>query len=277
MKRRISFITILTMLGILLIGCSSSDKIKDLEKRVEHLENILLENYSQMDVNMSLTDSSDYQTQVETYDENEQVHNESIVFDNASTDGFEYSFSLDGFSNERIIQLCDQVFSIVPYDGQSYEEYRQSLLVQPVSFDEPPSLKFYYVSPYQHENMNCEKNAVLSVEVIGTYMEMNGTIGCGGNTGNYKTMTIELIINEFEKASEIYGGLSELLSPPFRNHGREVKEERGSDIWQSYGWLPMSNSNDSSTLASIFLTMKKINNCFIITASKVYDPRVVQE
>ncbi|MBR3058945.1 MAG: hypothetical protein IKG93_13405 [Clostridiales bacterium] len=223
-KIKIQASILTALLSISLVGCSSDKKYDDLEKRVAYLESKL--GVSSESTVLGSTNAPTATTTVQ-----------------ADTP-FYY---LDGMSAQDIINMYISFYETQPYQGETFEEYYKNFPVEPFithddykSFfspepvlsqwvDMPGSGRFENELDRTHTVENITGTAVLSIEIPGSQVEMDGTIGF---SGKQYSIDMRLYIRDYETASAVYDGLYKWFSEK-TSYFSEMKDSRGAELWSA--------------------------------------------
>lgn len=222
-----------------LVGCSSDSKYDELEKRVSYLENQLGMKYSDSDAtgNNSSETINDVTETVEAAEET------------ASDEA--YSYVIDSLSDNDVVNECKYYFENVPSQGESFDDYYATLKVKPVKAytDSGVDCQFYDISI---DNEQTEHDVITSIRILGTQTEMDGSIGY---SDDYYGVRVDMIIQDYSRASNIYSQLFDIVSTSGKF--TEINDVRDSTNWYADA---MFWTSDSGAIGVNLISMDKQDN-----------------
>ena len=180
-----------------------------------------------------------------------------------------YSFVLEDKTSDGIVEICDSILSNFPRKGQTYEEYESTLIARPLKTSEQPGDNYantlYYVfvdfSNYRSTDANrfALRDALCSIAVSGIQTEMDGSIGYSEYDNGVK-VTVSIDIRDYDRATEIYDKLYELLSKEYK----DVSSRKVSTTWEARGCDVNGSDHE-------FLSMRRGENRYSIYAVRALE------
>ncbi len=210
---------------ILLSGCVSKSEFEALEKRVTELEQ---QNYTNRE---------------------SQIENNNNQDNNLT----EFTYSIDNLSAEEVVSECKYYYENSPKQGEKYENYFSCVKADPTYTSDDGLFDIYFrsLSP----NTFANNDVITRILFSGLQQEMDGTIGYSGNT---YYVEVDLIIQDYEKASTIYNQLYTIIVD---ENYTDIQDNRSSTYWSSYA---MFCDTDNSAIGISFLEMTKEEDGFQI-------------
>lgn len=212
-------ISILLLSGIMLSlsGCVSQKDYKDLEKRVEYLE-------QQQNTAQSTTIETTNIIQTSSIDET----TESTIISNEK----DTYWSLEGMTAEEIYAECKEIFNTIPKQGgKTLDEYFDCLKYKPNNRD----LTIWSFDDYDNDKNDYYKNHIWILQIHGLQEEMDGTIGYknkDSDSGLWVSTSIKLRVSDYNIVKQIY----DLRCSEFSN----VRREENGTSWYAYANNPQS-------------------------------------
>ena len=234
MKKTI--VLIFLLICFVLTGCGSDAKYEDLEKRVSELEKRWGKN-EQNSLNDEHVDGKEMVTPKE--------ESSGVAPYEATTEDFYYY--LDDMSDKEVVLECQYYFSNIPAKGESFENYYKTFLVKPERTSVATDFGVYCTynsEPNDHD-------IITQIVIGGLQAEMDGSIGY---SDKYFTVMIDMTIQEYNKAANIYAMLYDDLTED--KNLKVERDNRNSTNWSCYGFydghgvefLTMSKGNDGFRL-----------------------------
>lgn len=242
MKKRIT-ILLSFFLMFLLVGCSSDSKYDELEKRVRYLENQLGMKYSDSDATGN--DSSEIiNDATETVEAAEETTSEES-----------YSYVIDSLSDNDVVNECKYYFENIPSQGESFDDYYATLKAKPViAYNDCGVECQFYDNSIDKEQT--EHDVITSIGILGTQTEMDGSIGY---SDNYYGVRVNMIIQDYSRASNIYSQLFDIVLASGKFTG--INDVRESTRWNADA---MFWTSDSGAMGVTLISMEKQVNGYNI-------------
>ena len=238
------------LLCVCLSGCSSDSKYTELEQRVAYLESIMGVNESEESLDNTKLNGEASQNIISETSEKEDVNDNFVYF-------------IDNLSAEEIVSECEFYFTDIPYKGEAYSEYVETFKVAPIDIQGIDTNRITY-SFYRDEYRIPNADFIKKIEITGIVSQMDGTIGFGSSSTPHMTVYIELWIQDYDKASEVYDKLFDFLKPYYYVE-EAFSDRRESTTWSSNGAIPVDPTNLSmGYYTKEFLKMTKQNGFFVI-------------
>lgn len=239
-------IIILLMFIILLSGCVSDSEYKDLEERVSNLE-------KQLELKNGTTDSG------ENRGESESDSKASLDEETDDSNGEDsYTYLIDSLSDADVVNECNYYFLNIPLQGESYDEYYAKLKAMPIRTSENDGVDCGFYD-YTKRIEQTDHDVVTRIGIIGTQTEMDGTIGY---SNNYYGVQISMLIQNYERASNIYAQLFDIISA--KEKYTELRDTRDSTRWSAYG---MFWTSDYGAMGVELMSMEKLDEGYYLTAT----------
>ena len=239
MKRK-CILSLLLIISIMFMGCVSDSDYKALEQRVSYLEQQLgvsTGNESGTNPDVAITSNSDNANKEP--DKSEEP----------------FSYYIDNLSDDQVVAECKYYFENIPSQGESFDSYYSKLKATPVSAstDYGVGAKFYGSNIYEVTS----HDAITEISIAGSQTEMDGTIGY---STNYYGVQIKMIIQDYNRAANIYDQLYNIIVD---ENYRDIDDRRDSTNWQAYGII----YHDGSWGFDVpFMNMDKRENGYHIEA-----------
>lgn len=251
MKKVMLLITVF-ILSVLLIGCSSDEKYRELEERISRLEQIL-----GVHGNNSVEDSDEVTNPAGSENGMGDTTSEEGNVNNVSP---EMSYLIDSMSPEEIAAECEYYIINIPNKGETYDEYEDRLKAEPISKNIDADVFSYSFIGNDGGQEEIGHDAIRSISFFNFPMQMNGTIGYP--TGEYHSsyVNVQLSINNYEKASAVYSILFDFLQPYYLN----ISDKRETTRWYSTGNMLLSSGAEFYPGTS-FLSMEKVGDMYILS------------
>lgn len=163
-----------------------------------------------------------------------------------------YNYIINNLSAEEIVEKCKYYFNNAPVKGQTYEDFYNTLEVQPVHKSEL-NLQFC------EEGFEATTDDVInSIEYFGYKMEMDGTIGY--QYENLYKVGISLTIQNYDKAATIYDKLAEIIQND--SSYQNVVVNREGTQWNTYAESYKFNDSNWNTrnLGNQYYTISMYKN-----------------
>ncbi len=182
------------------------------------------------------------------------VGNETIVEDGNTTEvnnePSPFTYHIDDYTVDELLAECQYYFNNVPQEGSTYEDYYSTIKAEPVST--------YETSCYFSNNIDkADGDVIKSINLAGPTTQMDGTIGYSNE--NY-SVQIDLIIQDYDRASELYDKLLNYISTTYYT---DVNDNRDSTNWRAYSSslyttpvIQMSKAEDGYYI-SVFVNSKR--------------------
>lgn len=197
MKNRI--IICLTIVLLLCTSCGkeeyvSREEYNNLASRVE-----LLEKKMELLTPTSESDSKPSSSVVQTEVKNEEESKDS-----------EHRYSLDDMTAEDMYREIISIITNEPYDGQTYENYKESFRVIPSQMEGYDDLHYSFVDYNDYGSYwYLNSSYIESFYIRGPYKKMDGTIGMELAEDQYFSYNLQFVVNDYEKAVALYDLLVE--------------------------------------------------------------------
>lgn len=236
---------------LLLAGCVSDSKYNALEKRVSYLEEQMGTRYSDTDAqNDDISESSNSGT-------SENIVSEDEEHEDVTKTG-SYSYIIDALSDADVVNECKFYFENIPVQGESYDDYYASFKAIPVNTYNDYGVECqFYDNSISREQTN--HDVITSIRIWGTQTEMDGSIGYSNNCYG---VCVTMIIQDYSRASNIYGQLFDIVSASGKF--TELNDVRDSTRWNANA---MFWTSDSGAMGVDLMTMEKQDNGYNLSAT----------
>ena len=166
-----------------------------------------------------------------------------------------YVYNIGSMTVDEIIAECEYYFQDIPYQGQSYEEYKQTMKVPPTSTADNSMVYSFMdqTDPYNY-SYTPEHDAIYQIRVKGTREEMDGTIGF---SDTYCSIEIQMYIMDYTRASVIY----ERLLSQMIEKGMECRESRNGTHWSASTSIAL---NEYSYTSETILSLNKYGDYYTL-------------
>ncbi len=254
--KKAKLVLIVLVFSLILCGCISKSDYDALEKRIENIENIIMNEQKEIK-----TENDDLHNEVKSDEEKEQPLYSS------SHDDLKQPlivYPIDDMSEQEIVKECEYYFNNLPFKGESYEEYRKTMKVAPIESNDTGEENTCFVFVNDLYGVS-DEDYIRTIRVDGLLTQMDGTIGFPEEMP-IVFVNIEMIIHNYEKAANVYGLLFEQLSPRFNSASEKeqsVLDSRESTHWYAQGQITIT---DHSTMGSVFLDMSRNGDYYFISA-----------
>lgn len=247
LKKTISIILV-TLLSFCLIGCVSDDEFNNLQQRVTDLES-KMRSVEGAQNNESITPTKGAEATITQAAKNE------------------FFYYVDGKSAGEIKNEVVQIFNTVPKKGDIFDEFLKRYKVTPLK-DAVYGLRVnFFTARYDEYNTDLmrrdgnhpKKDCITSVQLAGLYTEMDGTLG----VNDLIIVSVEVILYEYDIASELYDKLYEYLEPEYDT----VDNKRETTSWSAEGVKQYTEINNGHTYDRVvFVEMNKERDFFVLKA-----------
>lgn len=194
-------------------------------------------------------------TNIETTIETTQEINEIFIY------------NLDGKSPEKIVEEIEYYFNNLPENGQSIENIKSKLKVEPIAikdfaiyyfdreiFRDPSCISNNY-EPFNFNNFSPKNNCILGINYTNCELGMDGkSIDIRENSPIYIEM--ELSVLDYETASKVY----DILCAKYVTVDKYGTDDRNGTLWTAF--LDHVDEDGNARFMKLFLT--KQNNCYRI-------------
>lgn len=182
--------------------------------------------------------------------------------ENGTNTEISFNYYVDDLSSDEIVNECMAILNNIPENGQTIEQYENSLKVMPLDTYIDEYFMYYYFSKERDPHRSFpSKSAVSCISGANIGTQMDGTLAL--RSDQFHWMTIELCITDYETASAVYDSLFNTLSPLYY----DINDRRDGTNWRASAMYKYT-SNASAGVE--FMKLEKVENGYILQASKYY-------
>ena len=223
------------------MGCVSDSDYKALEQRVSNLE-------QQLGVPTETDSASNIANAVDAESETST--------DELDTNEESCAYYIDALSDDKVVAECKYYFENIPSQGESFDSYLSKVKATPRDLNQEHGVNLQFYGSENNEITN--HDAITSIRIDGSQTEMDGSIGYSGNS---YAVSINLIILDYNRASNIYAQLYDIIFDD--EHIEVTLDRRDSTNWVACGRFFDAERNYEDQI----MKMTKSENGYYIEAT----------